>query len=101
MSYVVIQEEQTNRNNEDYFYGLSYGEISCLITRAGQYTIRIGYWKTDFIGHLWVKKITVVDLNGHLWGTTPEKINELPEGLYILRMETSLGNTMFKFYKKP
>ena len=28
VSYVVIQEEQTNRNNEDYFYGLSYGEIS-------------------------------------------------------------------------
>lgn len=101
VSYVVIQEEQTNRNKEDYFYGLSYGEISCLITRPGQYTIRIGYWKTDFIGHLWVKKITVVDINGHLWGSTLEMINEMPEGFYIVRIETSLGNTMLKFYKKP
>ena len=101
VSYVAVQETESDRQGEDYFFAVSYGAVSCPITRAGQYTIRIGYWKTDFVGHLWVKKITVVDLNGHLWVTTPEKINELPEGLYILRMETSLGNTMFKLYKKP
>ncbi len=101
VSYVVVQETESDRNGEDYFFAISYGAVSCTITRPGQYTIRIGYWKTDFVGHLLVKKITVFDFNGHLWATMPEKINELPEGLYILRMETSLGNTMYKFYKKP
>ena len=101
VSYVAVQETESDRQGEDYFFAISYGSVSCPITRAGYYTIRIGYWNTDFIGYLWVKKITVVDINGHLWNASLEKINELPEGLYIVRLETSLGNTMYKFYKKP
>lgn len=101
VSYVVVQERESDRKGEDYFFAISYGSVSCPITRAGYYTIQIGYWNTDFIGYLGVKKITVVDIHGHLWNSSLEKINELPEGLYIVRLETSFGNTMYKFYKKP
>ena len=104
VSYVVIQEEQTNRNNEDYFYGLSYGEISCPITHAGLYTIRIGYWKTDFTGSLRVKRIIIADLNGHLMNTYYQQnveLSQLPPGYYFLRVETTLGTTTYKFYKRP
>ena len=103
VSYVVIQEEQSNRNNEDYFYGLSYGEISCPITRTGLYTIRIGCWKTDFTGSLWVKRIIVADLSGHLMSGSGQNvdISQLPPGYYFLRVETTSGNTTYKFYKRP
>ena len=103
VSYVVIQEEQTNRNNEDYFYGLSYGEISCPITHAGLYTIRIGYWKTDFTGSLRVKRIIIADLNGHLMCGSGQNvdISQLPPGYYFLRVETTSGSTTYKFYKRP
>ena len=104
VSYVVIQEEQTNRNNEDYFYGLSYGEISCPITHAGLYIIRIGYWKTDFTGSLRVKRIIIADLNGHLMNTYYRQnvdLSQLPPGYYFLRVETTLGTTTYKFYKRP
>ena len=104
VSYVVIQEEQTNRNNEDYFYGLSYGEISCPITHAGLYIIRIGYWKTDFTGSLRVKRIIIADLNGHLMNTYYQQnvdLSQLPPGYYFLRVETTLGTTTYKFYKRP
>ena len=102
VSYVVIQDEQSNRNNEDYFYGLSYGEISCPITHTGLYSIRIGCWKTDFTGSLWVKRIIVADLNGHLMFGDGQNmdITQLPTGYYFLRVETTLGNTTYKFYKR-
>ena len=104
VSYVVIREEQSDRNNEDYFYGLSYGEISCPITHAGLYTIRIGYWKTDFTGSLRVKRIIIADLNGHLINTYYHRdvdITQLPPGYYFLRVETTAGATTYKFYKRP
>lgn len=104
VSYVVIQEEQTNRNNEDYFYGLSYGEISCPITHAGLYIIRIGCWKTDFTGYLRVERIILYDWNGHLMNTFYRQnvdFTQLPPGYYFLRVETTLGSTTYKFYKRP
>lgn len=101
VSYVVIQETESDRAGEDYFYDLSYGSLSCPITRTGNYIIRIGYWKTDFIGRLWVKKITLVDLNGHLWGTSLEHLNSLPAGFYVLRLETNIGTTTTKFFQRP
>lgn len=103
VSYVVIQETQSNYNNEDYFYALSYGEISCPITRTGEYTIRIGYWTTDFIGFLRVKKIVLSDLNGHMLSPDGQEtdIAALPPGFYLLRVVTSLGTTSYKFYKQP
>ena len=103
VSYVVIREEQSDRNNEDYFYGLSYGEISCPITHAGLYTIRIGYWKTDFIGYIQVLRIIIADLNGHLINTYYHRdvdITQLPPGYYLLRVETTAGATTYKFYKR-
>lgn len=101
VSYVVVQETASERAGEDYFYSISYGSVSCPITRIGNYTIQIGYWKTDFTGHLLVQRITLVDFNGHVWATSLEQLNTLPSGFYILRVETNVGTTMSKFYKHP
>ena len=103
VSYVVIQETRSNYKNEDYFFGISYGEISCPITRPGNYTIRIGYWTSDFIGYLQVMKIVLSDLNGHILSLNGQEtdITALPSGFYFLRVETSLGTTGYKFYKQP
>lgn len=99
VSYVVVQETRSDWQGVNYFYGLSFDTITCPITRSGEYTIRIGYWKTDFVGHLCVKKINIFDFSGHFWGTNLEKMNELPAGYYVLRVETTIGTTMTKFYK--
>ena len=99
VSYVVIQETQSDQNNEDYFYGLSYGAISCTILRAGSFTIRIGCWKTDFVGHLYVKSISLFDLNGHLISKSYSPTDSVPPGYYLLRVETSLGVTTTKLYR--
>lgn len=102
VSYVVIREAESDQRNEDYFYGISYGEISCPVTRSGMYVIRIGYWKTDFTGYLYVRKISVTDFNGHLLtDETPDvRIASLPPGYYILRVETTSGTTTSKFFKR-
>ena len=100
VSYVVVQETASEQAGQDYFYDLSYGTVTCPITRTGDYTIRIGYWKTDFVGHLQVTRITLVDLNGHLWATSLESLNLLPAGYYILQVETNIGTTMTKFFKQ-
>lgn len=100
VSYVVVQETASEQAGQDYFYDLSYGTITCPITRTGDYTIRIGYWKTDFVGHLQVTRITLVDLNGRLWGTSLESLNLLPAGYYVLQVETNIGTTMTKFFKR-
>jgi hypothetical protein len=100
-SCVVIQETQAEYMGEDYFYGISNGEISCSITRAGEYVIYIGYWNTNFVGILRVEKCTLLDFNGHVWGNSIEYINQLPEGFYIFRIETKLGTTTAKFYHRP
>lgn len=98
VSYVVIQETESERQNEDYFYSVSLGSVSCPITRAGLYAIRIGCWDKDYVGYLLVKKVGVYDLNGRYWGATPDKIDELPEGYYLIRVETNIGTTCTKFY---
>ncbi len=100
VSYVVVQETASEQAGQDYFYDLSYGTVACPITRTGDYTIRIGCWKTDFVGHLQVTRITLVDLNGHLWGTSLEQLNLLPAGYYVLQVETNIGTTMTKFFKR-
>lgn len=99
VSYVVIHETQSERAGEDYFYSTSYSSVSCPVVRPGFYTIRIGYWTTDFTGHLWVKRILLTDGNGHLLDYSLERMNELPAGFYILRLETNIGTTTVKFYK--
>lgn len=96
VSYVVIQETESDRG-EDYFYDLSYGSVTCPINHAGLYIIRIGYWKTDFVGHLRVQKVILVDIYGHYWGDSLEHLNTLPAGIYIIRIETTLGTTTLKF----
>ena len=100
VSYVVIREKQTEKIGEDYFYGVSYGELTCPINRAGEYVICIGYWKTNFIGILRVGKCTLLDLNGHVLGNSLETVNQLPEGFYIFRLQTQLGTTTTKIYHK-
>ncbi len=99
VSYVVIQESQSEIINEDYFYGISFGTISCPISHAGQYDIRIGYWKTNFMGTLLVRKFSLFDYDGRFWGNTLERTNTLPIGLYFIRIETPQGSTTAKIYK--
>jgi len=100
VSYVVVQETASEQAGQDYFYDLSYGTVTCPITRTGDYTIRIGCWKTDFVGHFQVTRITLVDFNGRLWGTSLESLNLLPAGYYVLQVETNIGTTMTKFFKR-
>ncbi len=101
VSYVVIQESESEKQNEDYFYSICLDSVSCPITHAGLYTIRIGCWDTDYMGYLRVTKVTLVDMNGHYWGATLDQMNELPAGYYILRLETNMGKTTTTFYKQP
>lgn len=101
VSYVVIQERTSNQQGVDYFYDLSYGSVSCPITHAGLYTIRIGYWNTDFTGYLLVKEVSICDFNGHILTHEMPFSGTLPAGLYILRVETTLGTTTTKFYQQP
>lgn len=100
VSYVVIQEEESEKKDEDYFYGLSLGSIQCPITHAGAYIIRIGYWKTDFTGRLLVKSLFIYDFHGHLVSEQIDR-STLPPGWYILRLETPTGTTTTKFYQLP
>ncbi len=101
VSFVVIKEESGTWESEDFFYNLSYGHLSCPLTRPGQYTIRIGYWKTDFVGFIRVFRIAIYDMNGRLVATENTPLENLPQGCYFLRVETSLGTTSTKFYKRP
>lgn len=101
VSFVVVQEEESNKQGKDYFYGLSYGSITCPITRAGSYTIRIGYWKTDFVGLLFVQSASLLDFSGHYWGNKLEDVSTLPTGFYIFRLQTKDGTTTTKFYRLP
>jgi hypothetical protein len=100
VSYVVIEETKSDAHNEDYFYGISLGSITCPITHAGTYTIRIGYWKTDFTGKIIIKRVCITDLNGHLMAASADKAN-LPTGTYIIWLQTSLGSTSSKIHILP
>ena len=99
VSFVVIQRAEGGQQSEEYFFALSYGSLSCPITQTGLYIIRIGCWKTDFIGRLYVKNILLTDLNGHYIRNSIPQWNELPQGVYILCVETNLGTSTSKFYK--
>ena len=99
VSFVVIQRTSGWQQSEEYFSALSYGSLSCPITQTGLYIIRIGCWKTDFIGRLYVKNILLTDLNGHYIRNSIPQRNELPQGVYILCVETNLGTSTSKFYK--
>lgn len=101
VSYVVIQESESERRNEDYFYAVSLDSVSCPISHAGLYTIRIGYWNMDYIGYLRVTKIAFYDLKGRFLSETLDTMDELPAGYYIVRLETNYGNTTIKFYHQP
>ena len=99
VSYVIVQEAQSEKENKDYFYELSFDSVSCPITHAGLYIIHIGCWKTDFTGRLLVYRMYITDLNGHLWGETLDPVSPLPSGYYIIRLETNFGKTTKKFYQ--
>ena len=99
VSYVVITESQSERNNEDYFFGLSDGIITCQITRPGQYTIYIGHWKTDFKGDIYVYESGVWDMSGRLVQKQIIDIPALNPGDYIIRLKTTLGKTSSKMRK--
>lgn len=100
VSYVLIREAECERRNEDYFYSISLDSVSCPINRAGTYAIQIGCWNMDYVGYLRVTKVGLYDLNGRLVRTTIEKIDDLPEGYYIIRLETTMGTTSAKFFIK-
>ena len=100
VSFVVIQRTSGWQQSEEYFSALSYDSLSCPITQTGLYTIRIGCWKTDFIGRLEVRNILLADLNGHYIRNSVPQWSELPQGVYILRVETTLGTTSSKFFKR-
>ena len=100
VSYVVIQESESGERGEDYFYSLSFGSVQCPITHAGLYTIRIGYWKTDFTGFLQVQSVHIYDFNGHLLAERIDETSTLPPGWYIIQVKTLTGTTTSKFYRK-
>lgn len=99
VSYVVVQEVESENKNEDYFFELSFGSVSVPITHAGKYTIHIGYWKTDFTGYLLVRRFVVTDFSGRIVRTSLEGPDALPAGFYIIRLETSFGTTSTKVFK--
>ncbi len=100
VSYVVVREQSSDRQGEDYFYSISFGEVECVITHPGLYTIEIGYWKTDFVGQIAVRGINYYAFDGSLIGVAPyQPVEDL--GAYILRVTTSLGITTTKIYQKP
>ena len=100
VSYVVIREQSSDRQGEDYFYSISFGEVECVITHPGLYTIEIGCWKTDFVGQIAVRGINYYAFDGSLIGVAPyQPVEGL--GAYILRVTTSLGITTTKIYQKP
>jgi len=100
VSYVVVTETQSERMNEDYFFGLSEGVVTCPITRTGHYTVYIGYWKTDFKGEFYVYELGIWDLNGRLVQTQTIDVSALRPGDYVIRLTTSVGKTSSKIRKQ-
>lgn len=99
VSYVVVTETQSERNNEDYFFGLSDGVITCPITRQGHYTIYIGHWKTDFKGDIYVYDLSIWDLCGRLVQNQTIDVPALNPGSYAIYLRTTLGKTSSKIRK--
>lgn len=98
ISYVVIRSDFSEKYKEDYFYGLSLDSISCPITQPGKYGIHIGHWDTDFLGVLIIKSIYLCDFNGKNFDYLISN-SMLPQGMYILRVETNYGYTATKIIK--
>ncbi|MBR5677892.1 MAG: T9SS type A sorting domain-containing protein [Paludibacteraceae bacterium] len=98
ISYVVIRSDFSEKYKEDYFYGLSLDSISCPITQPGKYGIHIGHWDTDFLGILSVYSIHLYDFNGKNYDYLISN-PMLPQGMYILRVETNYGYTATKIIK--
>ena len=101
ISYVVITERQSEWKNEDYFYGLSDGVITCPVTRTGFYTICIGCWNIDFVGQIEINSMSVWDLSGQLIQSHTIDLSLLPENDYVIRANTSLGGTSTKIHVLP
>lgn len=95
VSYVVIRSNFSEKNNEDYFFSISYDSVSCPITATGEYSIAIGCWNTDLVGRLYVKRIDVYTFDGQRLYGPIEDLKSRP-GLYIIRLETNLGVTTLK-----
>ena len=101
LSYVVINEQESEAKGEDYFVGYSYGSVACSLYHAGSYTIRIGSWQTDFVGSITVKNLYVWDMSGKLINTRTNDLNTLPPGVYIICLNTPRGNTSTKISILP
>lgn len=101
VSYVVVSETESEKRGEDYYFSISDSTVTCPITRAGLYIVRIGCWKTDFVGHILVRSFSVFTLDGVLVRAEAENISTLPFGNYIIYLNTSLGNTSVKICIHP
>lgn len=101
LSYVVINELESESKGEDYFVGYSYDSVSCLLTHAGTYFIRIGYWQTDFVGAITIKNLCVCDASGKLIRTRTDDLHTLLPGVYIICLNTPKGNTSTKIRILP
>lgn len=101
VSYVVIRETASEQKNQDYFFGFSYGSITCPISRAGYYRIEIGCWDTDFIGQITIPELGIYNTAGRLVASDTNSLSTLPAGIYIIRLATSLGNTTVKIRTCP
>ena len=101
LSYVVINELESESKGEDYFVGYSYDSVSCLLTHAGTYFIRIGYWQTDFVGAITIKNLCVCDASGKLIRTRTDDLHTLQPGVYIICLNTPKGNTSTKIRILP
>jgi len=101
VSYVVVQETQSDRQGEDYFYSLCYGTVDCTITHPGIYTIYIGYWKTDFIGKITVYSMDKYAFNGQGIQLGKRSYNERPGDCFFIQLRTSLGITTAKICQLP
>lgn len=100
VSYVVVGSNFCEKNDENYFFSLSYDSISCPLTRPGEYTISIGNHDTDFMGKIRVKAIRLYTLSGIPIQQKETDLAGLAPGWYVLRVETDLGTTTVKLLKQ-
>lgn len=97
VSYVVIRSDYSERYNEDYFFALSFDNVSCTIDRSGEYGIHIGYWNTDFVAKFYVQEIAIYDFDGKKYAYS--SFQSLSPGMYVVRMVTNFGATTTKILK--
>ncbi|MCR5050591.1 MAG: hypothetical protein K6A36_05855 [Paludibacteraceae bacterium] len=95
VSYVAIESDFSEKAGEDYFFSLSTDSVTCTINRPGTYTINIGHWNVDFVGHLQVKSVNWYDFNGKCYGQNKPAF--IPGMYYILNIQTDKGNSTSKY----